>query len=349
MGHTTALLEALRERHKADATVLAAARTRRDAVLSVGKSSLGWLREFTSGSIAHETVNDPVVDADCGIVLDRRSYPMLGPDGAGVGPTGIVHGVAEAAAIALRATYPDVTIRITKRAIEVSFHEPIAVPGSPVPRQDPSVDLIVALTRGAGARGLWIPNTDTDTWDPSHPEYHTELFHDGDHELRRTRRRAIRLSKLYQRQFGEPLVITSFNQEAIGHEIVSDGMDIGTAFCAICNRGAEQLAVTLTPDPANVSPPLKCPDRYTASQRYRTAADHIARALAHDDDRDFVAGEIAAMFAYLEPAAADTKSSLAATLRAAAPVSFTGAALAARPVARAVPLKPVHAYGEQRP
>ena len=44
----------------------------------------GALRWFRSGSVAHGTVNKPVTDADCGLVLDRRNerYATLGPDGA---------------------------------------------------------------------------------------------------------------------------------------------------------------------------------------------------------------------------------------------------------------------------
>ena len=39
------------------------------------------LKTFDSGSVAHGTVNKPVSGADRGVVLDRRTYPELGPDG----------------------------------------------------------------------------------------------------------------------------------------------------------------------------------------------------------------------------------------------------------------------------
>lgn len=345
MGQTSNHLEALRERHKAGPTVLAAARARRDAVLTAVKSYPGWLRDFTSGSIAHQTVNDPVVDADCGMVLDRRSHPPLGPDGDGVGPFAVVHGVAETVALCIREAYPLATIRVTKRAIEVSFHHPLAVAGSPLREQDPSVDLIVALTR-ADAPGLWIPNTEANDWDASDPEKHTELFQEGDDELRRVRRRAIRLSKLYQRQFGDPVVISSFNQEAIGHAAVGDGIDLGTALWAICNRGAEELAAGLTADPAKVSDPIKCPDQLTASSRYRTAADHLARALAHDDDAEYVKAEIGAMYAKLEPAGANAKATLAAAVSTGM-TSFGAAGLGAAAGSVGVRLKHARAYGDR--
>ena len=346
MGQTTAHLEALRERHKADRVVLAATRARRDAVLSAVKSYPGWLRDFTSGSIAHQTVNDPVVDADGGMVLDRRTYPSLGPDGDGIGPTAVVRGVAEAVALSIRGAYPKATVRVTKRAIEVSFHQPLTVAGSPVAQQDPSCDLIVALTR-ADKPGLWIPNTDADDWDASDPEKHTELFQQGDDELRRIRRRAIRLSKLYHRQFGELAVICSFNQEAIGHAAVSDGMTLATALWAICDRGAGELAAGLTPDPAGVSDPIKCPDRITASARYRLAADHLARALAHDDDAAYVAAEIGAMFSKLEPGGANPKAALAAAVSTGT-TSFGAAGLSAAAGSLGIRLKRASSYGGQQ-
>ena len=219
------------------------------------------------------------------------------------------------------------------------------VAGSPVPQQDPSVDLIVGLTR-AEKPGLWIPNTELGSWDPSDPEAHTALFLQGDHELRRTRRRAIRLSKLMHRQYGDPLPITSFNQEAIGHEAVLDGMTIAEALLAICERGAAQLAAGLTPDPAGVSPPLKCPNPFLASQRYRTSADHLRRALANDTNVDVVRAELEAIFFLLAPVDTSSKARLAATLRGAVSVSFGASGLGLQTAARGVNLKPVRSYGD---
>jgi hypothetical protein len=345
MGHTLTILEEIREQHKANAEVLAEARRRRDTVFEAARAVPGVLRVFSSGSIAHETVNDPVVDADGGIVLDRRLYPGLGPDGAGVGPIEIVHSVAAAVRAGVVFRYPQITIRITKRAIEVSFHEPMGVPGSPTPQQDPSVDLIVGLTR-SGNPGLWIPNTETASWDPSDPETHTDLFQQGDHELRRTRRRAIRLSKLMHRQYGDPLPITSFNQEAIGHAAVLERMSIAHAFLAICEIGASQLAAGLTPDPAGVSPPLKCPEPYLASQRYQTSADRLRRALARDADENAVRAELEAIFFLLAPVGTSSKARLAAALRSAVPVSFGATGLGLQADTRGINLKPVHSFGD---
>ena len=73
---------------------LAAARSRRDEVLAEARSYSGALRIYISGSIAHRTANQDT-DADCGVVLDRRSYPRLGPDGEREGPNQIVEDVRE--------------------------------------------------------------------------------------------------------------------------------------------------------------------------------------------------------------------------------------------------------------
>lgn len=92
-----------------------------------------------------------VVAVDCGIVLDRREYPELGPDGDDVGPTGPVSQVVSIISAELAAEGSSVTIETSKRAITVSF-------GAPIDGYDPSVDLIAALTRRSG-EGLWIPNS----------------------------------------------------------------------------------------------------------------------------------------------------------------------------------------------
>jgi hypothetical protein len=56
------------------------ARERRRRVLKHAKSFPGIRGTFNSGSIAHGTANSDL-DADCGVILDRRTYPDLGPDG----------------------------------------------------------------------------------------------------------------------------------------------------------------------------------------------------------------------------------------------------------------------------
>ena len=74
----------------ADDDVLKEAKERRNLVTKRARSFDGALKSFNSGSVAHGTVNKPVSDADAGIVLDRRTYPELGPDGDDEPPNEIV-------------------------------------------------------------------------------------------------------------------------------------------------------------------------------------------------------------------------------------------------------------------
>jgi hypothetical protein len=115
---------------------------------------------FASGSLAHGTANCPIhqrdkgLDADAGVVVDRRSHPTLGPDAAEQdGPTPIVEDLREHLRTELASDYPKVTFRITKRAILLAIREPL--PGG----EDPTVDLVVGLER-VDKPGLWIPDTE---------------------------------------------------------------------------------------------------------------------------------------------------------------------------------------------
>lgn len=126
--------------------------------------------------MAHGTANCPIhqrdkgLDADAGVVLDRRSHPTLGPDSEDQeGPGPIVEAMRNHLRRELRQEYPEVKFRITKRAILITFGEPL--PSG----EDPTVDLVVGLER-VSKPGLWIPNTETEAWDPSDPEEHTRLL-----------------------------------------------------------------------------------------------------------------------------------------------------------------------------
>src|SRR5438067_687112 len=79
-------VERVRQQIQANDTVLREARRRRDRVRALAEQFVGALRSFPSGSLAHGTVRRPVKDADSGVVVDRRSWPQLGPDGSSVGP-----------------------------------------------------------------------------------------------------------------------------------------------------------------------------------------------------------------------------------------------------------------------
>lgn len=147
--------------------ILEAVRERRDNVLGTAISYSGALRTYTSGSVAHRTANDDT-DADCGVVLDRRHYPNLGPDGGNEGPAEIVEALRTHLREELKADHPDIAFRLSKRAIRATLNEPLS------DGTDPTVDLILALTRKEGA--LWIPNLERPGWDASDPECHTSDY-----------------------------------------------------------------------------------------------------------------------------------------------------------------------------
>lgn len=320
MGYTARLLEDVRAQLAPDDVVLKEARTRRDLVRDAAKSFGGALRSFRSGSLAHGTANCPVhqrdkgLDADCGVVLDRRVHTWLGPDSmTGEGPTEVVEEIRDHISSKVRPTYPGATFKVTKRAILCTF-------GSPLPGgEDPTVDIVVGLTR-RDAPGLWIPNTYSDTWDPSDPEEHTKLLTSGTQSLRRARARAIRLAKAENKR-----TLCSFNLEAFGWMFAAPGMNETNALAALWRNGAEDLNRRLTPDPAGVSAPIKVEDRPAAVERLRDAAGRLEAALSRDWDETWVRQQLQPLwpeFIATTPGG-ETKARLAAALQTKSNVAVT--------------------------
>ena len=149
MPYTSTVLDEVRAQVAPDDETLKAAKERRDDTLGYAVGFDGVARSYVSGSIAHATANSGL-DADGGIVLDRRSWKALGPDGDDVGPCAVVEDVRESVRTSLKSTYPEIKSRLSKRAIVLRFHEEL------LNGLDPSVDLIVGLQRADD--GLWIPN-----------------------------------------------------------------------------------------------------------------------------------------------------------------------------------------------
>jgi hypothetical protein len=260
-----------------DDDVLSETKARRNLVKRHARSFPGALKTFDSGSVAHGTVNKPVSDADCGVVLDRRTYPELGPDGDDVPPDDIVAQVAAHVIAGVREEYPDATCRVCKRAILVEFNAPLES------GEDPSVDLIVALTRADGP-GRWIPNTEAHDWDASDPEEHTRLLNGPDAATRVHRARVTRLAKAAVKQDATP-VITSFNLEALAFEHVDAEDTIAVSLRDLFLGAAGDLSQRLTPDPAGVSDPIKLPDgipRAAAVARLRRFSECVAAAIGAD-------------------------------------------------------------------
>lgn len=342
MGHTDRILDDIRKQIAPSDETLEAARSRRDEVLAAARGFDGALRTYASGSIAHRTANDDT-DADCGVVLDRRSYPELGPDGDGVGPDAVMEGVRDLVRDKLKDAHPELKTRLTKRAIEVKFHEPV---GSGDDATDPSVDLIVALTRKE-KEGLWIPNRDSSGWDASHPECHTRLLTDPPADVSRTRARTIRLAKAWNKQFSAP-ALSSFNIEALALEAITEVMAIGEAVTPWFEHSAKEVENGDTRDPADVSPPVKLLlDRDVVVERLESAAKHMRTALENDDDEEAVTEELALVFPKFvqKPAGDSSKAALAAALRD-GNRNFNRAGRYVAAGAAGAPLKSVRSFGD---
>ena len=320
---------------------LSTARRRRDEVLAKAKGYPGTLRTYISGSIAHKTANQDT-DADCGVVLDRRSYPNLGPDGEGDGPNQTVEDIRESLRDELKEDHPGIRFRVTKRAIQVSFNAPLD-DGS-----DPSVDLIVALTRKG--QGLWIPNNEARDWDASDPEYHTRVLTADPAGLRRVRARVIRLAKGWNAQYAEP-GLCSFNIEALALSCIAEEHDVPDGLAEFFRFAASDLKRRLTPDPAGVSKPIKLlKDHDTAVGRLERAAGFMKDALDNDDDKTKVQEAMASLYwKYVDPpAGSDSKEAFASALRSGTTaLGVSGGALSLGTTGT-TSLKSTRSYGSER-
>jgi hypothetical protein len=341
-SYTGKILEDVRRQLAPSDRVLEVARARRRAVLDAAMTFPEARRRYNSGSIAHWTANNDL-DADCGIVIDRRKFPELGPDGDDVGPTAIVQRVVGVVAPLVEGA----TITTSKRAITVKFN-------APVEGWDPSVDLIVGLDRREKP-GLWIPNLWSDSWDPSHPERHTELFLGQDTPVRRVWARAVRLAKGWNMQsiFDKP-GLSSFNIEALMWMCITDEMSEAEALAELFAFGGRELVVAPTPDPAKVSPPIKLLlDDAIVVARLNDAAKLMETALDHDDDENAVREALSSLFPeYVEaPAAASGKAAMATSLRekgnAAFGIGKTGTELGAA-VAGSTSVKHVRSWTDEK-
>ena len=308
MQNTASFLNDVHAKLAPSDDTLTAARSRRDEVLKAARKYPGTLRTYISGSIAHRTANQDT-DADCGVVLDRRSYPKLGPDGEGEGPNQIVGDVRDFLRDRLKEDFPNIRFRVTKRAIKISFNEPLE-DGS-----DPSVDLIVALTRKG--RGLWIPNSESQDWDESDPEYHTQVLTADPAELRRVRAKVVRLAKGWNTQYSKP-GLCSFNIEALALACITKEQGVPDGLAEFFRYSASDLKKHLTPDPAGVSKPITLlEDRDTVVGRLQKAAKSMRDALDNDSDKEKVQEAIAGLYwKYVDPpSGSNSKAAFASALR----------------------------------
>lgn len=313
MGYTEDLLASVRKQIDAHPVALAEARSRTALVRWLGERDLpGTLRSFGSGSLEHHTQNHPIGDGDAGLVLDRRCYPALGPEGGGQPPTQVAEELRALLGPAVRQTYPKAKVWMSKRGPMVRFHQA-------ADDQDPTVDIVVALTRREGS-GLWIPNLDKGTWEPSHPERHRDLLNGDPAALRSTRRKVIRLLKAWNKQFTHPC-FSSFHLSVLALEFVVAGHGVARSLHAVLAATAARMAAHgATKDPAGVSANIRLLGSWDdAERRTRIAAGHLARALDNDNDEAAVRAALSSVFhRYLD--SDDALSGYAAVLGGAAPI-----------------------------
>jgi hypothetical protein len=297
LGYTNDILTDVQRQIAADDDALGEARDRTNLVLEIALKFPGARRTFRSGSLAVHTFNAPVTDGDGGVVLDRRYYPSLGPDGGGEIPNGIVGEMCALLGPEIRKTYPNARCHTSKRGPKMLF-------GAPLKGQDPTVDLVVALDR-RGADGLWIPHLVKKRWDASHPEQHVRLLNAEPLSLRR---RVIRLLKAWNKQWSEP-AFSSFHLSVLALIYVESGMSVGTALRTVFKKAAKYLeGGDNTKDPAGVSLSIKLLlDRSVAVDRLQKAATNMARALDHDDDEQIVQTALNRVFRdYVDPPTNDS-------------------------------------------
>ncbi|WP_181771608.1 nucleotidyltransferase family protein [Amycolatopsis pittospori] len=333
MSYTEEVLDEVRGQTDAHKEPLAEARTRLDLVRSAAETFPGALRTYRSGSLPQHTFIHPVGDGDGGVVLDRRVYPKIGPDGES--PSKIAEDICALLGPAVREVYPKARCGTSKRGPKLSF-------GQPIDGQDPTVDLVVALPRKTGG-GLWIPNLKTNTWEASDPERHVELFTAGSQSLRRTRRRVVRLLKAWNKQYNQP-GFSSHNLTVWAWEFVQPGMGIATALSAVLTSAAARVeGGRATPDPAGVSPNVKLlVSRDVAAKRLRAAADGLTEALEHDDDREAVLTALSKVFYnYVENPVSSGLAGKIAALRRNIPVATATLGLGGPSTL----IRPTRAYG----
>lgn len=269
--------------------VLQEAKKRRNLVLGIAGKHPAGRKGFPSGSVAHGTENKPLEDADCGEMIDRRfeEFRAYGPDASGVGkgPSAFVESFRAFIESQIRQTYPDATATTLgqKRSIKVEFNEPVDF--DEWGEVDPYVDFIVGLSM-AERSGIWIPNLETDSWDPGDPMLHTSLMTERDsRDLRIFRARVLRLAKRAVKRdaaSGGIAVMCSWNLSALALEFFDEVMSLSVGLEGFLTYASEQIAARLTEDPSDaITDPIRLPEGVTqeqASARLAEMAAAVARA-----------------------------------------------------------------------
>jgi hypothetical protein len=137
----------------------------------------------------------------------------------------------------------------------------------------------------------------------------------------------VRLAKAENKRTGMPL-LCSFNVEAFGWMFTESGMSVPSALAALWRKGAADLRVRLTPDPAEVSPPIKVADRDAAIRDLEYAASQLEAAKSKPWDEEWVSGQLAPLWPeFIARPGETSKARLATAMKNKSHLGVTGAGL----------------------
>jgi hypothetical protein len=153
-----------------------------------------------TGSYARHTKINPLDDID--ILLIRNAGRVgLSSNGGGPSPSQALDDVAEA----IRRAYP-LTATIKKQSRSINAQ---------IKGLDFGFDIIPAWLRTPD--GYWIPDTDSNLWIPSNPEWHAQLMTDANAKLQQRLKPVIKMIKHWNRNNFE--LLRSFHIELICKDI----------------------------------------------------------------------------------------------------------------------------------
>jgi hypothetical protein len=282
MSYVNEVLQRVVRNTKISKEVVVEARARRDLIFQIAETYVGALNTVRSGSIAHGTLILKLDDADGSLVLDRKQYPEYTPDGEGEAPNELVKDVANYMRPLVQQVFPNVYVSINhKRAIYFRFRSPM----DDEQGHDPTVDLVVSLSRDAG--GLWIPNLNKEIWQPSDPAMHTSMVLDAKKETNNKITAIIRLAKLYAKQWSDPVLLSSFHLTALALETRGKDKSVVDGLIDLFRHAEKQLARYNSPDPAGISESIKIPEGRTREKlvsKLKKAADTLEEAISLESE-----------------------------------------------------------------
>jgi hypothetical protein len=153
-----------------------------------------------TGSYPRHTKIYPLDDID--ILLIRNTAKVnVSTDGSGVSPNDALDQVAEA----IRKAYPH-TAAIRKQSRSINAQ---------IKGLDFGFDIIPAWLRNPD--GYWIPDTDSNSWIPTNPEWHSQLLTEANTRLQQRLKPVIKMVKHWNRNNYE--LLRSFHIELICKDI----------------------------------------------------------------------------------------------------------------------------------